>query len=98
MGRLSVWVHNADCCRVVNPDKRIPTQTPYHPAGTVIYSETLTRVNVVDGQTNFTPIRSSTGNPVSAGFHHVLMGHFSREPTKSISVFTIQLKVSNNDI
>lgn len=90
VGRLGVWVHNMDCCDVVNPKKRIPTQTPYHPAGTVINSGTATRVNIVDGPTNFTPLRPTSGKPVSSGFKHVLDGHFNRNIDYNRSVFTIQ--------
>ena len=54
------------------------------------------RINVADGQTRFTPIRPTTGKPVSAGFNHVLDGHFDRPLGNSRSIFSIspdELKV-----
>ncbi|WP_408005492.1 DUF637 domain-containing protein [Pseudomonas huanghezhanensis] len=46
------------------------------------------RINVANGRTETTPLRDN-GNPVSAGFDHVLDGHFDREISNSRSVFTI---------
>lgn len=46
------------------------------------------RVNVANGTTRFTPLRKS-GEPVSAGFEHVLGQHFNRPNLGSRSVFTI---------
>jgi len=46
------------------------------------------RVNIANGRTETTPLRDN-GNPVSAGFDHVLDGHFNREVSNSRSVFTI---------
>jgi hypothetical protein len=48
-----------------------------------------TRINIANDRTRFTPIRPSTGNPVSAGFDHVLKGHFNRALGKNRSVFDI---------
>ncbi len=46
------------------------------------------RVNIANGRTETTPLRDN-GNPVSAGFDHVIDGHFNREISNSRSVFTI---------
>lgn len=46
------------------------------------------RINVANGQTRFTPLRAS-GEPVSAGFNHVLNQHFNRPLANSRSVFSI---------
>ncbi|WP_447944818.1 hemagglutinin repeat-containing protein [Stenotrophomonas indicatrix] len=51
------------------------------------------RVNLANGRTRTTPLRES-GAPVSAGFEHVLDGHFNRPPTANRSVFDI----SPNDL
>lgn len=45
------------------------------------------RVNIANGRTETTPLRDN-GNPVSAGFDHVLDGHFNREISNSRSVFS----------
>ncbi len=47
------------------------------------------RINVAKGQTRFTPTRPTTGQPVSAGFEHVVHGHFNRSLGRSRSVFSI---------
>ena len=47
------------------------------------------RINVANGRTRTTPLRPATGQPVSAGFQHVLDGHFGVPVTNSRSVFTI---------
>ncbi|EOG1042882.1 hemagglutinin repeat-containing protein, partial [Pseudomonas aeruginosa] len=46
------------------------------------------RINIANGRTATTPLRD-TGRPVSAGFDHVLQGHFGVEVSNSRSVFTI---------
>ncbi|GEM49980.1 polymorphic toxin-type HINT domain-containing protein [Deinococcus cellulosilyticus] len=46
------------------------------------------RINLAKGPTRFTPIRNS-GNPISAGWDHVVSGHFNRPVSNSRSVFTI---------
>jgi filamentous hemagglutinin len=46
------------------------------------------RINIANGRTKTTPLRD-TGKPVSAGFDHVLKGHFDVEVSNSRSVFTI---------
>jgi hypothetical protein len=54
------------------------------------------RINVVDGRTVYTPLRKS-GHPVSAGFDHVVQGHFNRSLANNRSIFTIsqnQLKTT----
>ena len=54
------------------------------------------RINIANGQTRFTPIRPTTGKPVSAGFNHILNGHFNRPLGNSRSIFSIspdELKV-----
>ncbi len=61
------------------------------------------RINIANGQTRFTPIRPTTGQPVSAGFNHVLDGHFNRPLANSRSIFSIppnELKIilQNKDI
>ncbi|HGE2241970.1 hypothetical protein [Pseudomonas aeruginosa] len=46
------------------------------------------RINIANGRTATTPLRD-TGRPASAGFDHVLQGHFGVEVSNSRSVFTI---------
>lgn len=46
------------------------------------------RINIANGRTETTPLRD-TGKPVSAGFDHVVKGHFDVEVSNSRSVFTI---------
>jgi filamentous hemagglutinin len=53
-----------------------------------ITGRVATRINLANGPTRFTPLRSS-GSPVSAGWQHVLEGHFNRPVTANRSVFTI---------
>ncbi|WP_133177605.1 hypothetical protein [Chitinophaga parva] len=48
------------------------------------------RINVANGRTRTTPLREPTGNPVSAGWEHVLDQHFDRPVAQSRSVFTIE--------
>ncbi|XKV51163.1 DUF637 domain-containing protein [Pseudomonas sp. nanlin1] len=57
----------------------VPTRIP---------SRVQSRVNIANGRTETTPLRDN-GNPVSAGFDHVIDGHFNREISNSRSVFTI---------
>jgi len=61
--------------------------------GNVGASENLgivqSRINIAKGSTRFTPLRSSTGQPVSAGFNHVIDGHFDRPLANSRSMFSI---------
>jgi hypothetical protein len=55
-----------------------------------------TRINIANGQTKYTPLRPTTGKPVSAGFDRVLDQHFDRLLSNSRSIFTIppeQLKI-----
>ena len=47
------------------------------------------RINIAEGRTRFTPLRSS-GKQVSAGWKHVLEGHFNRTVTNNRSVFNIK--------
>ncbi|MBA4495507.1 RHS repeat-associated core domain-containing protein [Paenactinomyces guangxiensis] len=47
------------------------------------------RINIANGRTRFTPVRPSTGEPVSAGWEHVLKGHFNRPLSNSRSIFSI---------
>ncbi len=46
------------------------------------------RINIANGRTRFTPLRD-TGEPVSAGFDHILEGHFNRPLANSRSIFSI---------
>ncbi|WP_238417933.1 DUF637 domain-containing protein [Pseudomonas syringae group genomosp. 3] len=57
-------------------------------AATQIPGRVQSRINIANGRTETTPLRDK-GNPVSAGFDHVLDGHFNREISNSRSVFTI---------
>jgi len=53
------------------------------------------RINIAKGRTRFTPLRQS-GEPVSAGWQHVLDGHFNRPLGPNRSVFSVspdELKV-----
>ena len=47
-----------------------------------------TRINIARGRTRTTPVRDN-GKPVSAGFDHVLDGHFNRPVERSRSIFTV---------
>ncbi|UAA37616.1 hypothetical protein KIH87_12940 [Paraneptunicella aestuarii] len=47
------------------------------------------RINIANGRTRTTPLRDS-GNPVSAGFDHVLDGHFNVALGNNRSVFSIE--------
>ncbi|MDO3891459.1 hypothetical protein PL246_23455 [Salmonella enterica] len=47
------------------------------------------RINVANGRTRFTPLRPSTGQPISAGFEHVLEGHFNQPVANTRSIFDI---------
>lgn len=55
---------------------------------TLIPAQVQSRINIASDRTRTTPLRDS-GNPVSAGFNHVLDSHFNREISNSRSVFTI---------
>ncbi|MDD1020244.1 DUF637 domain-containing protein [Pseudomonas sp. TNT2022 ID1048] len=57
-------------------------------AVTQIPGRVQSRINIANGRTETTPLRD-TGKPVSAGFDHVLKGHFGVEVSNSRSVFTI---------
>jgi len=57
-------------------------------AVTQIPGRVQSRINIANGRTETTPLRD-TGKPVSAGFDHVLKGHFDVEVSNSRSVFTI---------
>jgi hypothetical protein len=46
------------------------------------------RINIANGRTATTPLRDN-GNPVSAGFDHVLEGHFDVPISNSRSVFSV---------
>jgi filamentous hemagglutinin len=47
------------------------------------------RINVANERTATTPLRPSSGEPVSAGFNHVVNGHFDQPLGANRSVFTI---------
>ncbi|WP_155973372.1 hypothetical protein [Paenibacillus sp. Leaf72] len=47
------------------------------------------RINVAAGRTRFTPLRPKTGEPVSAGWDHVVEGHFNVPLANSRSVFSL---------
>uniref|UniRef100_UPI0009712EBB pre-toxin TG domain-containing protein n=1 Tax=Vibrio ostreicida TaxID=526588 RepID=UPI0009712EBB len=47
------------------------------------------RINIANGRTRFTPLRES-GYHVSAGFQHVLDGHFGRSLANNRSIFSIE--------
>ncbi|MBT2293581.1 hypothetical protein J7E73_31715 [Paenibacillus albidus] len=47
------------------------------------------RINIANGQTRFTPLRPTTGQPVSAGWNHVVDGHFNVPLANTRSVFSI---------
>lgn len=66
-----------------HPVKDVPSE-PIIPVPGRVQS----RINIANGRTTTTPLRDS-GKPVSAGFEHVLEGHFNREISNSRSVFTI---------
>jgi len=47
------------------------------------------RINIASGPTRFTPVRPRTGQPVSAGWDHVVNGHFGRTLERNRSVFSL---------
>ncbi|ANO47199.1 YD repeat-containing protein [Flavobacterium columnare] len=47
------------------------------------------RINLARGRTRFTPTRGSTGQPVSAGWDHVVDGHFGKSLSGTRSIFTV---------
>jgi len=49
----------------------------------------VSRINLAKGRTGSTPLRSGSGQPVSAGWDHVVEGHFDRPVTNNRSVFSI---------
>jgi filamentous hemagglutinin len=57
-------------------------------AVTQIPGRVQSRINIANGRTETTPLRD-TGKPVSAGFDHVLEGHFNVAVANTRSVFTI---------
>ncbi|SHH62989.1 hemagglutinin repeat-containing protein [Massilia sp. CF038] len=83
VGKLGVWVHNADCC-VLGAEGGAAIAE----AGTAATGRIQSRINVANGRTATTPLRDS-GSPVSAGFDHVLEGHFGMPISNSRSVFSI---------
>jgi len=46
------------------------------------------RINLANGSTRFMPLRES-GQPVSAGFQHIMDEHFNRPLANSRSIFSI---------
>jgi len=62
---------------------------PPPPPPQAIPGRVASRINLAEGRTRFTPLRSGSGQPVSAGWRHVVEGHFNRAVTNSRSVFTI---------
>jgi hypothetical protein len=63
------------------------TQVTYR--GNTYSQPNTTRINLSNGRTDFTPKRKSTGQPVSAGWQHIINDHFNRPPSANRSVFTI---------
>lgn len=57
-------------------------------AVTQIPGRVKSRINIANGRTENTPLRDN-GKPVSAGFDHVLEGHFNVAVANTRSVFTI---------
>ncbi|WP_095161628.1 hemagglutinin repeat-containing protein [Pseudomonas sp. Irchel 3F5] len=57
-------------------------------AVTQIPGRVQSRINIANGRTQTTPLRDN-GKPVSAGFDHVLEGHFNVAVANTRSVFTI---------
>ncbi|EDS4738649.1 hypothetical protein B0C58_004701 [Salmonella enterica subsp. enterica serovar Oranienburg] len=47
------------------------------------------RINVANDRTRFTPLRPRSGEPVSAGFKHVIDGHFDQPVANTRSIFNI---------
>ena len=56
---------------------------------TKIFGRVQSRINLANGNTRFTPIRQGSGEPVSAGFKHILEGHFDRPLANSRSIFSV---------
>jgi RHS repeat-associated protein len=63
-----------------------PRERPVTAGG--VTGRVATRINLANGPTRFTPLRAS-GHPVSAGWQHVLQGHFNRPVAKNRSVFSV---------
>lgn len=60
-------------------------------ASTAIPGRVQSRINIANGRTATTPIRESTGEQASAGFKHVLEGHFDiNKLSNSRTIFTIK--------
>ena len=68
-----------------------PIETSYGESSSILTKPNTTRINLANGRTRFTPLRES-GNPVSAGMHHVIDGHFNRSLSNSRSIFTISVE------
>ncbi|HMI02913.1 MAG TPA: RHS repeat-associated core domain-containing protein, partial [Pedobacter sp.] len=75
--------------KVIGPLMKAETPMLNSVPPTVEQGIVRSRINVANGRTRFTPLRSSTGQPVSAGFKHVVEGHFDRAVSYNRSVFTI---------
>ncbi len=79
--------------------KTLATEKTVTAVETGIAGSVASRINVANGRTASTPLRS-TGEPVSAGFNHVIDGHFDVPIAKNRSVFSIkpdELKVLLQD-
>lgn len=63
-------------------------EKPKEAKGAQASGRVASRINLANGPTRFTPLRS-TGQPVSAGWKHVLSGHFNRAVSNSRSIFSI---------
>nr|WP_328803393.1 hemagglutinin repeat-containing protein [Pseudomonas triticifolii] len=74
--------------QLVKAEREIAGPKATGEAATQIPGRVQSRVNIANGRTETTPLRDN-GNPVSAGFDHVIDGHFNREISNSRSVFTI---------
>nr|WP_212964076.1 hypothetical protein [Brevibacillus reuszeri] len=57
-------------------------------AGAEVKGIVQSRINLANGTSRFTPLRPTTGNPVSAGWEHVAKGHFNVPLSNSRSVFS----------
>ena len=66
--------------------KKTIKYTPISFRGKTYTKPDASRINLVKGATDFTPLNKS-GNPVQAGWQHILDGHFNREIANSRSVF-----------
>ncbi|WP_167092843.1 hemagglutinin repeat-containing protein [Massilia frigida] len=83
VGAFETWVHNVGPC-VSGCANGTCTVHVFEVPGRV-----QSRINIPFLRAATTPLRGNSKEPVSAGFKHVLEGHFNREISNNRSIFTI---------